>query len=98
VATEMVNTAPYGNRHYMAVGAAIALAMEGYSDKEIEVAVVVPYLARFRWRRDKGQRDKAIYSALRWARDRVGEDQADVDTVIDPAEIMRHWQAAWQVD
>lgn len=95
-AARILTAAPPGKRHNTKVGAAIALAMRGYSDAAIFDALKPVYCALM----DDLSIEEAIEeirSAVRWAREREGPDDAAITQIMAPAMegIASAWNWRW---
>ena len=90
-----VEAAPEGDRYPTAFSAIVALVRIGLSDAEIIQHVVEPYLARFD-QRSRPDRQRAIMSGLRWAREQIGPDAEAIAAAMRSDQIFARWRARWQ--
>jgi len=90
-----VEAAPEGDRYPTAFSAIVALVRIGFTDAEIIKHIVEPYLARYD-QRSLPDRQRAIMSGLRWAREQIGPDAEAIAAAMRSDQIFARWRARWQ--
>src|SRR4029079_16299011 len=94
---QFLSAAMRGKRHNTMVGAALALAMHGYSDAAIFAALEPVYcdlMDDLSWE----AASEEVASAVQWARGRVGLNDAEIAVAMAPAfdRLAATWNRRWR--
>ena len=86
---------PHGQRHYMMMGAVVALMHLGHSDTDIRVALEPVYID-LTAEPHRPQARRVIGNAIAWARGRIGPDDATAMATVPMEAIASAWAARWR--